>query len=120
MTMKIQSIAEKGNLEKERVVIRVVKPIDAGEYLLLCTGFSNGSVNTGVVATFWFPDKEVNTDDLVVVYTKSGNPSEKQLDGGRKAHFFYWGRSNPLWGPAEKGVVLLHAPVWESKSTSEV
>ena len=82
--------------------------------------FSEGQVNTGVSSTFWFPDKEVQTGDLVVVYTKEGKASEKLLESGKRAHFFYWGRSAPQWASSSHGVVLLHAPEWQGAGASEV
>lgn len=113
MNLTLKSIADKGNPQKERVVIRVAQNTDVGSYLLLCTGFIDGKVNTGVTDTFWFPDKEVGAGDLVVLYSKTGKTNEKTLENGTKVHFFYWGTSGSRWSSPESGVVLLNAPEWE-------
>lgn len=120
MNLKIKSIAEKGDFQKERLVIRVLNDTDVGDYVLLRTGLSDGEVTTGVHNTFWFPFKNVKAGDLVVLYSKRGSQNEKELDGGRKAHFFYWGRTEALWGTHDKGVVLLYAPTWEGTSVDEL
>ena len=120
MKIEIKSIADKGDPNKERLVLRVLQDVNIGYFLVLCTGFSEGQVNTGVNETFWFPDKEVQAGDLVVLYSKSGATNEKTLEGGSKAHFFYWGLSGPLWNAANRGVVVVHAPEWQGAGAGEV
>jgi hypothetical protein len=120
MKVEIKSIADKGDQKKERLVLRVGQDVNIGYFLVLCTGFTDGQVDTGIQQTFWFPDKEVKTGDLVVLYTKSGKNSEKQLEGGATAHFFYWGLSGPQWDKPNRSVVVLHAPEWQGAGASEV
>lgn len=120
MNIELKSIADKGDLKKERLVLRVTQDVNVGYFLVLCTGFSGGQVNTGVSSTFWFPDKDVRMGDLVVLYTKAGTASEKSLESGSKAHFFYWGRASAQWQSNERGVVLVHAPEWQGAGASEV
>lgn len=116
MKLKLSSIADKGDFQKERVVIRAIDSTGVGEFVLLCTGVNDdGGLNIGVVNTYWFPDKEVRAGDLVVVYSKTGTNSEKALDNGtNKAHFFYWGLSREVWSSSRVAPVLLHAPIWET------
>ena len=52
----------------------------------------------------------------MVVYSKSGTHKKKKIDGGRTAHFFYWGQKAPLWRDEDFAPVLLHAPDWVSKA----
>ena len=120
MKLEIKSIADKGDPKKERLVLRVVQDVNIGYFVVLCTGFSDGQVNTGVHNTFWFPDKEVRTGDLVVLYSKAGKDNEKTLENGSKAHFFYWGLSVPQWNSPSRGVVILHSPEWQGAGASEV
>lgn len=120
MNLKLKSVAEKGNFEKERLVINVLNDADVGDYILMQTGMSNGNVNIAVSGTYWFPNQSVNAGDLVVLYTKSGTNKTKDLDGGRKAHFFYWGKNAAIWGNPSKAAVLAHAPTWSSASVDEL
>lgn len=120
MNLKLKSISDRGNSQKERVVIRVLEDTNIGFYLVLCTGFSDGSVNTGITETFWFPDIDVRSGDLLVLYSKPGTTSEKQLESGGKAHFFYWGNTQPLWNSNSRGVVLLRGNDWEAAGAGEL
>ncbi|AWJ05717.1 TPA: hypothetical protein PBQ56_002484 [Escherichia coli] len=113
MKVNITAIREPGNLEKERIVIRVDSSCNIGEFILLQTGFENESVNTGIYETFWFPDKSVRAGDLVVVYTKTGKSSEKKSNDAT-SHFFYMGKAVSIWNRNEQSAVLMHAPEWQS------
>lgn len=120
MKIDIQSVADKGNIEKERLVLRVKSDTDMGDYLVIQVGFHDGEVTIGTYNTFWFPYKSVSAGDLVVLYTKSGKENVKVLKGSRKSHFFYWGLSSTLWHREDRAPVLLHAPDWVSKAPDEL
>jgi len=120
MKVEIQSVADKGNFEKERLVLKVIADTEIGDFLVIQTGFYDGSLTVGIYETFWFPYKSVSTGDLVILYTKSGKDSEKLLKQGRRAHFFYWGLSSAIWNKKDRASVLLHAPEWTSKSPAEL
>lgn len=113
MKVNITAIREPGNLEKERIVIRVESACDIGQFVLLQTGFEGEVVNTGVYETFWFPDKPVRAGDYIVVYTKNGKFSEKPFNDAT-SHFFYMGNSQPIWHKKNRSAVLMHAPEWQS------
>ncbi|WP_038972712.1 hypothetical protein [Bradyrhizobium genomosp. III] len=111
MSFKIENIASAGNLEKERIIIKVDKAGDAGEYILLraIADGKDGLAQSGHVSDgFWFPDEsEVVEGDLIVLYTKEGRRSRKKLSEGKTAHFFYWGRSEPIWDDEKHAAVLM-------------
>ncbi|MGO4310037.1 hypothetical protein AB4Z35_09230 [Pseudomonas sp. KB_15] len=121
MNLKLQSIADKGDLTKERLVIKVLKNTDIADYVILRTGCgTNGVPTTKVHNTLWLASKKLAAGDLVVIYSKAGANSEKELSGERTAHFIYWGSTTALWGAKDKVAVLLHAPEWESKTVEEL
>jgi hypothetical protein len=120
MNIEIKSIADKGVKDKERIVLKVLSDTDIGDYLLIQAGFSGGQVTVGTYQTYWFPYKATSAGDLVVLYTKYGKESEKELGHGKKAHFFYWSIEGPIWNRDDRAPVLLHAPEWVSKSPSEL
>lgn len=113
MKLKITNIGDQGDLSKERVVMKVESGGNVGEFLLIQSGHFNDSVTNGIHAAYWFPDKDVKTGDFVVLYTKSGTNSEKPFKDV-KSHFFYWGKSQPVWNADNRAAVLMHAPAWES------
>ena len=115
MRVQIRSVEDKGNVSLERIVLRVEREVDIGDFMLVRTAFVGGNVTTEVMNTFWFPDMLVNGGDIVVVYSKSGRYRKKQIGDNRQAHFFYWGQESPLWDDADVAPVLLYAPEWVSK-----
>lgn len=120
MRVQIQSVVDKGDMDQERLVLKVRDDADIGDFMLVRTGFKDDDVTTKVYNSFWFPYKHVRARDFVVVYSKQGRSREKSLEDGRKAHFFYWGEAAPLWEEANFAPVLLHAPEWASKPPSEL
>lgn len=114
MRLKISNIRDRGDLNKERVVFEVESAGDIGEFLLIQTGLRNGETITNqVFDTYWFPDKEVNIGDFVVLYSKIGKNSEKPFNDVT-SHFFYWGKTEPIWNIKERAAVLMQAPTWQS------
>ncbi len=114
MQVQIDYVADRGDLDRERLVLRARRDTDIGDFLLIRTSVEDGSVTTDVSDPLWFPDRGVKAGDLVVVYSKSGRNKRKEIEGGRTAHFFYWDQDAPLWDEGESAAVLLHAPAWMS------
>ena len=113
MKLKITAIRELENLQKERIVMKVEAAVNVGEFVLLQTGLSENAVTNGVYNTYWFPDKEVNIGDYVVLYTKAGKPSDVVFKNV-KSHFFYLGHPQSIWSERDRSAVLMYAPDWES------
>ncbi|ENQ1533179.1 TPA: hypothetical protein ACN359_004533 [Vibrio parahaemolyticus] len=120
MELKLKSIADKGNFEKERLLIEATVSCDLGEFLLLRTGLSDGVVTTEVKNTLWFPDVELRKGDSVVVYTKSGRNNVKKIESGNNVYFQYWGLDEPIWNNDNTAPVLMNAPEWDSSLPSEL
>ena len=118
--VEIEFVLDKGDLEHERLALRVLRDTDIGDFMLIRTGFEDNQVNTKVVNTFWFPYMSVNRGDIVVVYSKKGNVKQKALKDNRTAHFFYWSQSSSLWDDDNVAPVLLYAPEWVSKAPEEL
>jgi hypothetical protein len=120
MTLTIQKVADKGDIEKERLVLKALEDLDIGDYLLLRTSVSDNMPTTAVHNTLWLPNKDVKSGDLIIIYSKSGTKRSKDMENGRTAHFYYWGSQAPLWSEAGRGAVLLNAPEWEFKSSESL
>lgn len=120
MKIEIKSVADKGNPDKERLVLKVVGDTDIGNYLVMQTGYSGEEVTVGVLRAMWFTYKDLSVGDLVVIYSKSGKQSEKAIEGGKKAHFYYWSAGTAIWNSDNVAPVVLYAPEWESKTPNEL
>ena len=120
MKVSLKSIADKGVLDSERLVLNVVQDTDLGEYVILRTSYVDSKLKVEPSHAFWFPDKPAKAGDLVVIYSKTGTYSEKALDNGRTAHFYYWKSSVALWNDVTWAAVVLYAPTWDAKTVAEL
>ncbi|WP_148309087.1 hypothetical protein [Sphingopyxis fribergensis] len=108
MSVRISSIANAGEFDRERVVLQIEEDCDLGKYVVFCVRRSGpNAVDSGnVPAAYWFADKPVKKGDVAVLYSKAGKRSEKVSESGHTSHFFYWGRPESIW-TAEKRAVLI-------------
>jgi hypothetical protein len=122
VTLVLRNIVDAGLHDKERLILRATENVDLGDYAILVVGEVNPEeLSTRVQFAFWFPYKPIKKDELVVVYTKAGQPREKALTGGGATHFYYWDLEDILWDTAsQRNAVLLHSPKWTSKNVSEL
>jgi hypothetical protein len=120
MKLKISSVADRGVIAKERLILKALVTADIGDFAVLQTGYDENGVTTTIHQAYWFPYKNISAGDLVVIYTKAGTDSEKDLGNNRKAHFFYWGIPAPIWDDKDKAPVLLFAREWESKAPDQL
>lgn len=116
MNVEIRSIRNPGELEDERLVLRVLRDCDIGRYFTFDTTYTeDGRVSNLVRHPYWFPDKEVKAGDLVVVYTKTGRQSQKVNNDGSTSHFFYRGIDRTIWNQERDCAVVLEISDWKSK-----
>ena len=114
MKLTLKSIDGRGDLEKERIVMRAPSKMDVGQFAVIEAGYLDGMVNSSTKDCYWFPDKVVEEGDWVVLYTKAGKDKEKIQKNGAKAHFFYWEKSSSKWGGGSRVPVILQIDSWES------
>jgi hypothetical protein len=113
MMLQISSFADPGVHEKERLVIKALADVDIGKHAVLCSNITADNMPTaGKKTAYWFPDGSVKSGDLVVLYTKSGQNSKKDIGDGHTAHFYYWGLEGTLWGTAKRTAVILRVAEW--------
>ena len=120
MIIEFKSIADRGNYDKERLVLKVLADTDIGDYLIAQTDALGQDIGTELYHTFWPSFKNVSGGDLVVLYTKSGKHNEKERSHGRHTHFDYWGLSSPIWSENDKAALVLYAPEMTSKRADEL
>lgn len=77
MNVKLISVVNKGDLEKEAVWLDVTDDADVGKYVLCDTTYTDEEakrVSNRLRHFYWFPDKPVKKGDYVKLYTKTGKP----------------------------------------------
>jgi hypothetical protein len=116
MKLQIRSFADVGIQDKERLIVGVLSDLDIGGFAVFCSHLSStGSPTSGRKSAYWFPDRGVKQGDLVVLYTKKGKTSTKELESGHTAHFFYWGLGESIW-TEQNSAVLLEIKDWIHKA----
>lgn len=115
MMLEISSFADVGAHESERLILKALSDIDIGKFGVFRSGVSDGSPISGSKSAYWFPDQLVKAGDLVILYSKTGKSSKKEIAGGHTAYFYYWHHDKPLWGTGEKTAVLFRIAEWKHK-----
>lgn len=105
-------VKEVGNKEKERIVFRPNSKIDLGYYILfIVKRYSQNKFSSTPEHVLWLPQVEVDDNDIVVVYTKSGERKTKKNTSGTTTHFFYWGLPSTQF-EGDYMPVLIEAKGW--------
>ena len=113
MKLRISSIADRGNHDKERLVVKVLNDAELGFFAIFRSRTANGQLTTGVSDVYWFGEADVKSGDLVVVYTRAGTDNNRIQKSGSTVHFFYWHQREAFWGDEEFVPVLVLTSDWE-------
>jgi len=117
MEIEIVGVADVGDLERERLILKIVKSCDIGYFLVLdgqC--LENGEVSARVRQPFWFPDQKVRVGDRILLYTKKGAGPKQRTDAdGTTTHCFYRQLESTVWNRGGNSVVVLSVSEWISK-----
>lgn len=116
MSLKIKYVKDAGVIKDERIVLQAVRDCEIGIYLLFDTTYiSEDSISNKLQHCFWFPDRSVQAGATIVVYSRSGNNSEKENQNGSQSYFYYWGLDRTLWNKDGDCAVLVEAKDWSFK-----
>lgn len=115
MSIDFDSIKDSGNIEKERIILKVTQACDLGKYMLaISKEITEQTFSSNLQNLYWFPDKELKLGDLVVLYTKKGEKGNTINEDGSTTYFYYWGLSTSLSKLEEKPCVVLLESTWKS------
>jgi hypothetical protein len=108
MNLEIVNIENAGELARERLVLKASADLDVGVYVVFRgRNIGEEKIQSGRQdEAYWFPDKQIKSGDLVILYTKVGTTSEKVLDTGRTARFYYWQLDHAIWTKGHSPVVI--------------
>lgn len=120
MKIQIKYVKDAGNIDKERVVLKVLdNNVNIGNYIVCDTTYiSENEISNKLRHIFWFPDHEVKKGDLIVIYTKTGIEKTMDNKSGNITHFFYWELDRTVWNIDEDAVTLISIKDWISKKVS--
>jgi hypothetical protein len=117
MIFEISEIADPGNLEKERVILKAKSDGDIGRFAILAgVPRPKGLIASGSIQhAYWFLDQQIKAEDFAVLYTKSGKRSQKTTAGGSTSHFYYWDLKSPIWNTYR--AALVNTATWQYSKT---
>ncbi|OLU22492.1 hypothetical protein BVH03_25040 [Pseudomonas sp. PA15(2017)] len=113
MRIKVRSVQDAGNLEKERVVIYALEDGQIGSQILASTQRHGAGVSNEIYNAYWIPDREIKKDDVVVVYTKSGKNTDRKNKDETRSYFFYMGLDKPTYVNDKVAAVVFSIDKWK-------
>lgn len=115
MKLKLVSINGNGDFDKEHVLLKALDDCDVGRYMLADSTYTaSKQVSNKLRHIFWFPDKTVKKDDLISVWTKSGNDTTSKTDSGTPVHRFFWNLKTAVWNDEGDCGILFEIADWKS------
>lgn len=116
MNLRIHSVENKGNLDKECVWIDVTESVADLSYYLICdsTYTENGKISNELRHTYWFPTRSVEKGDWIKLMTKAGKNSKSSNDRRTTTHTLYWGLGRTVWNTDGDCAVLFQLKTWKA------
>ena len=115
LNLKFVGIINRGEIATERVHLQATRDGNTTYFILLATiAVTPNEIRAGSRAAYWFEPTDVKEDDHIIVYTKAGEYSKAPRKDGHFNHFFYWGRTTPLFGNSSARVVVAELNTWET------
>lgn len=116
MKLKIHSVEDNGELDKECVWIDVLEsPQDVNHYILCDTTFTaENTISNELRHMFWLPKLQVRKGDWIKVMTKSGIPTSISNNRNTTTHIVYWNLGKTVWNKAGDAAILFHTDEWRT------
>ena len=113
MKLNVTKVVDPGSPRDERIVLKASQETDLGAYVLFRARLAGHGVSNKLEETFWFPDRKLNKDDLVVVYTSKGAETKSQSKDGTTSYFFHWNLDSPIWKEEDAVPLLMRVEAWD-------
>jgi hypothetical protein len=117
--LRVVGVRGDGDLDKERVLIRAVAPVNLIRFLILNATFTGpNQIRDLNRKVFWFPSHNVASGDYVRIYSRTGvakSHSGKFSGLSTTYHDFFWNRTLPIWEGKSSAVVLIEVAAWDAK-----
>lgn len=120
MKIEIVNIVDRGVANKERLWLKVIATTNLNYFIVFDTTYtSQNAISNLQRHAYWFKPKEVRAGDSVVLYTKSGTPSEQKNQDGSTTHFMFWGLEKTVWNNSGDCAVLFEVNSWQTSKYSD-
>lgn len=109
--LEIIGIRDAGNLDRERLLLRVLEPVKLENYVVVNVKSTNGDKLTILNdKVFWFPSVLANPGEFIRLYTKSGSYKKDTGKYGESPtvfHDFYWKLTVPVWDSVKSNAITI-------------
>ena len=113
----LSQIIDPGIPNDERISLNVTTPDNVGKYVAFLTSeTAPGRIKSKPMDTYWFPDQEVNTGDIIILYTRIGVSYNINNQLGTKTFFYFWGQPNTIFTKSKDAVAILKIDSWSFKA----
>jgi hypothetical protein len=113
--VRIDHIADRGVVNKERLYLRVFDSTDLSFYVVFNTTYTEmKAISNNPKNVYWFPSAYVKPGDMVVLYSGFGQNRSFRVPDGTMNHSFHWGQKNTLWNGFGDCAVLLEIESWQT------
>ena len=113
MDLQFFIVRDPGDKEKERVVLKVMKNTELGNYLIATAteNDDNKTISSSLSNVLWLPDQKLKAGDLVVIYTYSNKKGKTNNIDGSTSYFYTWGLKKPV-GDNKRNTIVLFETDW--------
>lgn len=119
MELEIHSVADKGNLDSERLWVQVTADVPNLMYFAVAdtTYTDDGKVSNELRHIYWLPPNWLAAKgDWIALYTKSGSNSKASNDKGTTTHTFYWNLGRTVWNKGKDQAIVFKLATWNTKA----
>lgn len=115
MKIEITDVVDHGTHASEKVLLKVLNDTDLKYFILRDTTYtSENKVSNEWVHAYRFISQEVKKGDKIILYTKIGNDSIKDLGNGNTQYIYYWNLGSCVWNDTGDAAVLYQIEDWKT------
>lgn len=115
MKLKLIKIVDNGTHDSEKVLISVTEDANLQFYLIRDTTYSSKDrLSNEWVHSYKFLNQDVKKGDKIILFTKVGTKSSRDIGNGNTEYTYYWGLDSCVWNNDGDVAVLYEIVAWES------
>ncbi len=121
MKLRIETIANRGVPNLERIHLSVAEPTNLSFHMVMASAYQGlTAIANGGRLSFWFPPVDVQPGDQLILYTRAGvfEKSKSTLFPNHNLFFFFWGLAQTVWNTENDCAVVLELLAWQTSQNS--
>lgn len=114
MKIKMIKVVDRGTHQSEKVIMNVVQDTNLINYILRDTTYlKENTISNRWVHAYEFLKQDVKKGDQIILYTKVGINSKKDLGSGCTEYTYYWCLNSSVWNNDGDAAVLYEVEDWQ-------